>query len=61
MPPGPAFRMESFLDYLTFEKGLSERTLSAYARDLVRKTTAVIVSKINICFVHFIVLHLSLI
>jgi integrase/recombinase XerD len=34
MPRGPAFRMESFLDYLTFEKGLSERTLSAYARDL---------------------------
>jgi integrase/recombinase XerD len=30
----PAFRMESFLDYLTFEKGLSERTLSAYGRDL---------------------------
>jgi integrase/recombinase XerD len=30
----PAFRMESFLDYLTFEKGLSERTLSAYERDL---------------------------
>lgn len=30
----PAFRMESFLDYLTFEKGLSERTLSAYETDL---------------------------
>ena len=29
-----AFRMESFLDHLTFERGLSERTLSAYARDL---------------------------
>jgi integrase/recombinase XerD len=26
--------MESFLDYLTFERGLSERTLSAYERDL---------------------------
>ena len=30
----PEFRMESFLDYLTFERGLSERTLSAYERDL---------------------------
>ena len=30
----PAFRIESFLDYLTFEKGLSERTLSAYENDL---------------------------
>jgi integrase/recombinase XerD len=30
----PAFRMESFLDYLTFERGLSDRTLSAYSRDL---------------------------
>lgn len=30
----PSFRMESFLDYLTFEKGLSDRTLSAYSRDL---------------------------
>ncbi|MGW8266186.1 MAG: tyrosine-type recombinase/integrase, partial [Longimicrobiales bacterium] len=26
--------MESFLDYLSFERGLSERTLSAYERDL---------------------------
>ena len=26
--------MESFLDYLTFERGLSDRTLSAYQRDL---------------------------
>lgn len=30
----PQFRMESFLDYLAFERGLSERTLSAYERDL---------------------------
>jgi len=30
----PVFRMESFLDYLTFERGLSERTLSAYQKDL---------------------------
>lgn len=34
MSDDPAFRMESFLDYLTFERGLSERTLSAYERDL---------------------------
>lgn len=32
----PAFRVESFLDYLTFERGLSERTLTAYERDLGR-------------------------
>jgi len=31
-----AFRIESFLDYLTFERGLSERTLNAYHRDLSR-------------------------
>ena len=30
----PAFRMEPFLDFLSFEKGLSDRTLSAYERDL---------------------------
>jgi len=30
----PAFRMEQFHDYLTFERGLSERTVSAYRRDL---------------------------
>ena len=36
MSHSPAFRMESFLDYLTFERGLSERTLSAYGRDLGR-------------------------
>ena len=31
-----AFRMEQFHDYLTFERGLSERTVSAYRRDLNR-------------------------
>jgi integrase/recombinase XerD len=31
-----AFRMEQFHDYLTFERGLSERTVSAYQRDLNR-------------------------
>ena len=30
------FRMEQFHDYLTFERGLSERTVSAYRRDLDR-------------------------
>jgi len=30
----PAFRMEPFLDYLTFERGLSARTLEAYQSDL---------------------------
>jgi integrase/recombinase XerD len=30
----PEFRMEPFLDYLSFERGLSERTLAAYQRDL---------------------------
>lgn len=34
MKPPPAFQMEPFLDYLTFERGLSERTLVAYQRDL---------------------------
>jgi integrase/recombinase XerD len=34
MAPDPAFRMEPFLDYLTFERGLSDRTLTAYSRDL---------------------------
>lgn len=29
-----AFRMEPFLDFLSFERGLSDRTLSAYQRDL---------------------------
>lgn len=31
-----AFRMEQFHDYLTFERGLSERTVTAYGRDLAR-------------------------
>ena len=29
-----AFVLESFVDYLSFERGLSDRTLSAYRRDL---------------------------
>jgi integrase/recombinase XerD len=32
----PAFRFEQFQDYLTYERGLSARTVSAYARDLAR-------------------------
>jgi integrase/recombinase XerD len=31
-----SFRMEHFQDHLTFERGLSERTISAYRRDLGR-------------------------
>lgn len=31
-----AYRLESFNDHLTFERGLSERTVSAYGRDLER-------------------------
>lgn len=31
-----AFRLEQFQDYLTFERGLSERTIAAYVRDLTR-------------------------
>ncbi len=31
-----AFRMEQFHDYLTFERGLSDRTVQAYGRDLRR-------------------------
>jgi len=31
-----AFRFEQFQDYLTFERGLSDRTVSAYTRDLAR-------------------------
>ncbi len=30
------FRFEQFNDYLTFERGLSARTVSAYERDLTR-------------------------
>lgn len=36
MSEAPAFRMEQFHDYLTFERGLSDRTVSAYQRDLRR-------------------------
>lgn len=36
MPDARAFRFEQFQDYLTFERGLSDRTLAAYARDLSR-------------------------
>lgn len=38
----PAFRMEQFHDYLTFERGLSERTISAYRIDLRRCTSFLI-------------------
>jgi len=31
-----AFRFEQFQDYLTFERGLSDRTAAAYGRDLAR-------------------------
>ncbi|NJD18595.1 MAG: site-specific tyrosine recombinase XerD, partial [Gemmatimonadetes bacterium] len=31
-----SFRFEQFQDYLTFERGLSDRTLAAYLRDLTR-------------------------
>ena len=35
MPEGPsAFRFEQFQDYLSFERGLSERTIVSYGRDL---------------------------
>ena len=30
----PAFRLEQFSDFLAFERGLSERTVAAYVRDL---------------------------
>ena len=40
MPEGPAeFRFEQFYDYLTFERGLSGRTVVAYGRDLSRWMT----------------------
>jgi integrase/recombinase XerD len=32
----PAFRFEQFQDYLSYERGLSSRTVTAYARDLGR-------------------------
>jgi integrase/recombinase XerD len=34
MSQNPAFRLEPFMDYLSFERGLSDRTLSAYTRDV---------------------------
>ncbi len=36
MSESRAFRFEQFQDYLTFERGLSDRTVTAYARDLGR-------------------------
>ncbi len=34
--PPRAFHVQPFLDHLTFERGLSERTLTAYRHDIVR-------------------------
>jgi integrase/recombinase XerD len=34
--PRPTFHFEQFQDYLTYERGLSMRTVAAYARDLTR-------------------------
>ncbi len=34
MKEASAFRLEPFVDYLSFERGLSDRTLAAYQRDL---------------------------
>ena len=39
MSEARAFRFEQFQDYLTFERGLSDRTVSAYRRDLARWAT----------------------
>lgn len=36
MTESRSFRLEQFRDYLTFERGLSDRTVSAYGRDLAR-------------------------
>ena len=36
MSEATAFRFEQFQDYLTFERGLSDRTATAYGRDLKR-------------------------
>ncbi len=36
MAEARAFRFEQFQDYLTFERGLSDRTVGAYERDLAR-------------------------
>ncbi len=37
-----AFRFEQFEDYLTFERGLSDRTVAAYLRDLRRWVEAMV-------------------
>lgn len=42
-----AFRMEQFHDHLTFERGLSDRTVSAYRRDLHRLVTFVAIQGIT--------------
>ncbi len=34
--PGPDFLLESFRDHLSFERGLSPRTIDAYLRDVTR-------------------------
>lgn len=34
--PPAAFRLEAFRDYLTFDRGVSERTVQAYQGDLIR-------------------------
>jgi len=36
MPESAAFRTEHFQDYLTFGRGLSDRTVEAYCRDVLR-------------------------
>lgn len=36
MPESAAFRTEHFQDYLTFDRGLSDRTVEAYRRDVLR-------------------------
>jgi integrase/recombinase XerD len=36
VPGAGPFRLEQFQDYLTYERGLSTRTVRAYARDLAR-------------------------
>ena len=37
-----SFRFEQFEDYLTFERGLSDRTVAAYLRDLRRWVEAMV-------------------
>ena len=41
MTPPLAFRMEQFVDFLAFERGLADRTLAAYRRDVERMLTYV--------------------